>query len=270
MQLRREVSHLLVGDGGGGCAGRGWALTNVPALRKEHAQEEDKEGDAGADPAVEDVGRRLVEERLILLRACQFGMYATAVGIILVWQRTLCSLFVCVVTLLKGVVCSSGASIVEKREAMRREFINDADARLATDRSERVAESVAAGWSRSWLGAGVGCKVVEWWKWKPKAGGPVARPLSIRTRLSEIWTGTETGTGTGTGLGWPLSATKRLGHLRGQIFGCGSRPALQLCDSATLQAAHCAQCVASSLSFSGARCGASCLLGSAALATGSE
>ena len=57
--------------GGGGCAGRGWALTDVPALRKEDAQEEDEEGDAGADPAIEDVGRRLVEERLVLLRECQ-------------------------------------------------------------------------------------------------------------------------------------------------------------------------------------------------------
>lgn len=135
----------------------GTVLTNVPALRKEDAQEEDEEGDAGADPAVEDVGRRLVEERLVLLRECQFaaGMDAagscdaTAVGgplVPLVWQRTLCNLFVCVVTLLKGVVCSSGASIVEKRPGSAPgEFINDADARVATDRSERVPESVAGG-----------------------------------------------------------------------------------------------------------------------------
>jgi hypothetical protein len=47
----------------------GKRLTDVPALRKEHAQEEDEEGDAGADPAVEDVRRRLVEERLVVLRA---------------------------------------------------------------------------------------------------------------------------------------------------------------------------------------------------------
>ena len=135
------VSHLLVAPS------VGTGLTNVPALRKEDAQEEDEEGDAGADPAVEDVGRRLVEERLVLLREGQSVGGGHGCGRQpLVWQRTLCNLFVCVVTLLKGVVCSSGASIVEERPGSAPgEFINDAESRVATDRSERVPESVADG-----------------------------------------------------------------------------------------------------------------------------
>jgi hypothetical protein len=39
-------------------------------LRDEDADEEEEEGDAGADPAVEDEGGRLVEKGLILLSLC--------------------------------------------------------------------------------------------------------------------------------------------------------------------------------------------------------
>jgi hypothetical protein len=45
-------------------------LTDVPALGQEHPEEEYEQGDAGAEPAVQDVGGRLVEERLVLLPAC--------------------------------------------------------------------------------------------------------------------------------------------------------------------------------------------------------
>lgn len=41
---------------------------NVPALCDEHPHEEEKQGDAGANPSVRDIGRRLIEECLVLLK----------------------------------------------------------------------------------------------------------------------------------------------------------------------------------------------------------
>lgn len=54
--------HCLIVSGG--------QLTDVPALRKEHAEEEDEQGDGGADPAVENERSRPVEEGLVMLLAC--------------------------------------------------------------------------------------------------------------------------------------------------------------------------------------------------------
>jgi len=42
-------------------------LTDVPALRDKDAQEKEEQTDGGADPSVEDVGCRLVEEGLVVL-----------------------------------------------------------------------------------------------------------------------------------------------------------------------------------------------------------
>src|SRR3569833_239380 len=41
--------------------------TNVPALRQEHPEEEDEQRDAGADPSIENVRCRLIEESLVSL-----------------------------------------------------------------------------------------------------------------------------------------------------------------------------------------------------------
>lgn len=45
-------------------------LTDIPALRDKDAQEKEEEADGGADPSVEDVGGRLVEEGLVVLVFC--------------------------------------------------------------------------------------------------------------------------------------------------------------------------------------------------------
>ena len=105
--------------------------TDIPALREKHARKEDEQAEAGADPAVEDIGRRLVEERLVLLQAtivstteghkvaeCGVAPSRRNTGTTTATtkkeeKRTLPNLFVCAVTVLKGVVCSSGASIVK-------------------------------------------------------------------------------------------------------------------------------------------------------------
>lgn len=45
-------------------------LTDVPALRDKDAQEKEEEANGGADPSVEDVRCRLVEEGLVVLVIC--------------------------------------------------------------------------------------------------------------------------------------------------------------------------------------------------------
>ncbi len=43
--------------------------TDIPSLSKKDAQEEEEQGDAGADPSVQHKGRRLVQEGLVMLVA---------------------------------------------------------------------------------------------------------------------------------------------------------------------------------------------------------
>jgi hypothetical protein len=54
-------------DDGGADEGQQKGRTDIPALGDKDAQEEDDQADAGADPAVEDVGGGFVEEGLVLL-----------------------------------------------------------------------------------------------------------------------------------------------------------------------------------------------------------
>lgn len=72
--------------------------TNVPALRKQDAQEEEEEGGAGAEPSVEDKGRGLVEEGLVMLFVPVSVRRPRDEA-----ARTLWSLDVCAVTLAKAV-----------------------------------------------------------------------------------------------------------------------------------------------------------------------
>lgn len=98
------------GSGAAGAAG----LTDVPALCEEDAEEEEEQRDTRADPPVEDVGRRLVEERLVLLPAglVTAGRATQGMPLWLLSQRTLWSLLVCALTVPNGDVGSLSAFIV--------------------------------------------------------------------------------------------------------------------------------------------------------------
>lgn len=52
-----------------------WLRTDVPSLCDKDADEEENQSDASTDPAVHDIGRRLVKQSLVLLLrvSCRFG-----------------------------------------------------------------------------------------------------------------------------------------------------------------------------------------------------
>lgn len=94
-------------------------LTDIPSLGEENAEEEDEQGNARTDPAVQDERRRLIQQGLILLQICISYGFAIARGH--QGQRTLWRFEVWAVTAAKGVCSGSGASMVASSQGERRQ-----------------------------------------------------------------------------------------------------------------------------------------------------